>query len=75
MMESVVPEFTDLELINEIATYPCLYHHLDRDYKNVEKIEECWKRIGAKLNYPGNYIIYLLSSFLNPRRHYDRFCS
>ena len=53
-MESVVPEFTDLELINEVSTYPCLYYRMDLNYKNAVKIEECWKCIGAKLNYPGN---------------------
>ncbi len=50
------PEFSDLDLINEIASYPCLYHHLDPDYKNKEK-EECWSHIGEKLDCPGNIVI------------------
>ena len=53
-----VPEFTELEFLNEIANFPCLYHHLDPDYKNKEK-EECWSQIGETLNCPGNNIIDL----------------
>ena len=40
-----LPEFSEFEFLNEIANYPCLYHHLDPDYKNNKK-EECWTQIG-----------------------------
>ena len=50
------PEFTDLQFIKEVSNFPCLYHHMDRDYRNVEK-EECWLHIGQSLDCPGNKLI------------------
>ena len=47
-----LPEFTELEFIKEIASFPCLYHHLDPDYKINER-EECWSLIGETLKCTG----------------------
>lgn len=52
-----LPEFTDLDFINEVANFPCLYHHLDSDYKISDGKQECWKQIGETLKCPGNNVM------------------
>ncbi len=45
MAESVVPKFIDLDSLKEVATFPCLYHHLMDLSECLPKQRNGWRNM------------------------------
>ena len=52
---SVIPDFEDKALIDLIRNYPCLYFHLDKNYKKNDFKELSWTEIATQLECPGTF--------------------
>ena len=49
----------EVELIEEVRSYPCLWNTTSRSFKETPKEGEAWRRISASINISGKYSFFV----------------